>query len=211
MLLPGVNTIKQAQTGLRGWDVGAYLSHDADQCNLSDIGALAPHVRPGDYHRSLGIALNDRREAWGTVNMTWTEGSIRYLHVVLNSQIGGWTESLAYLPTGFCFSCKINLHPLQHRARKWVCGYQSGFVLHVSWCVSQTAIVTGSLLLQNSLDIRECVCLFVCVCTCRSVWLGTNWFCSPISRSMAGCLPSLIIICRWSAHTFGLNAENGVG
>lgn len=57
MVIPGINAIQHTQAGLRGRDVGAHLSHDTDQGHLADVGALTPHIRTSDYHRSPAIAL----------------------------------------------------------------------------------------------------------------------------------------------------------
>lgn len=61
-LIPGVNAIQYAHTGLWGWDVGAHLSHHTDKSNLANVGALTPHIGPSDYHCSPAVTLKGGRE-----------------------------------------------------------------------------------------------------------------------------------------------------
>lgn len=114
---------------------------------------------------------------------------------MLHAQLRRWEDwkSLASLPTALCFCGKIKLHPLKYWAMKSVGG---------DLCVNmwRTKLFVSELF--------ECLCAYVR--TCNLVSLGTYWLCSPINKSIAGCLPSVIIICCRLSHTFGLNREQPV-
>lgn len=66
--LPGVNSIQYTHTGLRGRDERTHLSHNAYEGNLADVGALASHIWPGDYHSSPAFTLNKQKREAITLN-----------------------------------------------------------------------------------------------------------------------------------------------
>lgn len=55
--LPCENAVHNPNCGFLCRNVGADLSHDHNQSNLFYVGALATHVRSGDYHYSLRVLL----------------------------------------------------------------------------------------------------------------------------------------------------------
>lgn len=55
--VPDIYTIHNAHWRLSGRNKGAQLCHDGHQGNLSNVGALATHVRPGDDHGSFAVPL----------------------------------------------------------------------------------------------------------------------------------------------------------